>query len=111
MAGCLLVGDVPQELEPTLGQYMVRLEPDMSDDQIIKTVTWWLEHDDQAQAHAAASRQLAREMFTMEVYARRFVRAADDFLARAPQPRRRLAEWFRPGRVVRVMAARMRRQR
>lgn len=82
MAGCLLVGNVPAELHPTLGQHMVRLDPTMSDAQLVAQVRWWIEHDDQAQALAAANQQVALQHFTMEHYAARFVRAAQDFLDR-----------------------------
>jgi hypothetical protein len=110
MAGCLLIGDVPQELHDTLGRYMVRLTPDMSDDQIIDRVTWWMEHDAEAQAMAVESQQLALSHFTMERYAEQFVRVARDFLdteqrrQRVQQTRHRLADaprlvqtWFGRG--------------
>lgn len=80
MAGCLLIGDVPEELTPTLGRYMVRLEPDMSDDQIVDTVAWWLQNDSAAQERAAESYKLSLKAFTMEHYAERFVQVARDFL-------------------------------
>jgi hypothetical protein len=80
MAGCLLIGDVPEELAPTLGRYMVRLEPDMPDEQIVDTVAWWLENDQAAQEMAAQSYALARSAFTMEHYAERFVQVARAFL-------------------------------
>jgi hypothetical protein len=89
MAGCLLIGDVPQELDATLGQYIVRLQPEMSDAQIIQTVSWWLEHDTAAQEQAAASQRLALEQFTMEHYAEQFVHVARAFL-RDEQQRQRM---------------------
>ena len=85
MAGCLLVGDVPDELVPTLGQHMVRLQPEMSDAQIVQTVTWWLEHDTVARERAAASQQLAFTRYTMEHYADRFVRVVQEFLTAEAQ--------------------------
>ena len=38
MAGCLLIGDVPRQLHNTLGRYMVGIESDMPDEQIIQEV-------------------------------------------------------------------------
>jgi hypothetical protein len=90
MAGCLLVGEIPRELYTTLGRYMVGLESDMPDTQIIHEVCWWVEHDAEAQALAAASQQLALSAFTMERYAEQFVRTARDFLDQERQRRRRL---------------------
>jgi hypothetical protein len=82
MAGCLLIGDVPTELHHTLGRYMVQIEADMPDEQIVKEIQWWIEHDDEAQALAAASQQLALSQYTMDRYAEQFVRRAREFLDR-----------------------------
>jgi hypothetical protein len=90
MAGCLLAGDVPDELVPTLGQHMVRLHPEMSDAQIVQTVTWWLEHETEARQRAAASQQLALTRFTMEHYADRFVQVAQEFLTTEAQRQHQL---------------------
>lgn len=91
MAGCLLVGDIPEELEPTLGRHMVPLQTEMSDTQIGDTLAWWLAHDAEAQARAAASQQLALAQFTMEHYAAHYVRVARAFLHNACRPRRGMA--------------------
>jgi hypothetical protein len=110
MAGCLLVGDIPQELQDTLGRYMVRLTPGMSDDHIVDNVTWWMKHDDEARALACQGQQLALSSFSMEWYAKQFLQVARDFLdkeqqrQRVQQTRHRLANvpqlvqaWFRRG--------------
>jgi hypothetical protein len=89
MAGCLLMGDVPRELHHTLGRYMVKIDPDMPDEQIISEVRWWIDHDDEAQALAAASQRLALSQFTMERYAEQFVRSARQFLDQERQRVRR----------------------
>jgi hypothetical protein len=103
MAGCLLVGEIPRELYTTLGRYMVGLESDMPDTQIIQEVCWWVEHDDEAQALAAASQQFALSAFTMERYAEQFVRAAQDFLDQERQRRRVALAMQRGGRLRRTM--------
>jgi hypothetical protein len=99
MAGCLLVGEIPRELYTTLGRYMVGLESDMPDTQIIQEVCWWVEHDDEAQVLAAASQQLALSAFTMERYAEQFVRTARDFLDQEQQRRRVALAMRRGGRL------------
>jgi hypothetical protein len=105
MAGCLLIGDIPPELEPTLGQYMVRLTPAMSDDDIVAQVGWWLEHDEAAQARAAASQQLALEQFTMEHYAAQFVQVARRFLEQTGPYRSGRWGWDRIGQASRAVKA------
>ena len=74
------------------------IESDMPDEQIIQEVHWWIAHDDEAQALAAASQRLALSMFTMERYAEEFVRAARDFLDQERQRRRSTghASWRAP---------------
>jgi hypothetical protein len=99
MAGCLLVGEIPRELYATLGRYMVGLESDMPDAQIIQEVCWWVEHDDEAQALAAASQQLALSAFTMERYAEQFIRAARDCLDQERRRRRVPLAMHRGGRL------------
>ena len=103
MAGCLLIGDVPRQLHNTLGRYMVGIESDMPDEQIIQEVHWWIAHDDEAQALAAASQRLALSMFTMERYAEDFVRAARDFLDQERQRRRVALAMRRGGRLCWTM--------
>jgi hypothetical protein len=78
---------------------MVGIEPDMPDEQIIQEVHWWIEHDDEAQALAAASQRLALSMFTMERYAEDFVRAARDFLDQEQRRRRVSLAGPRGGRL------------
>ena len=99
MAGCLLIGDVPTELHNTLGRYMVQIEADMPDEQMVKEIRWWMEHDGKAQALAAASQRLALSAFTMERYAEQFVRRAQEFLDRACQRQRQVWAIRRQGRL------------
>ena len=99
MAGCLLIGDVPRELHNTLGRYMVQIEPDMPDAQIVKEVQWWVDHDDEAQELAASSQKLALSQFTMERYAAQFVRIARGFLEQERQRQRVIGAIRREGRL------------
>jgi hypothetical protein len=99
MAGCLLIGDIPTEMHNTLGRYMVQIDPHMPDEQMVKEIRWWMEHDDEAQALAAASQRLALSEFTMERYAEQFVRRAREFLDQARQHQRQVRAICRPGRL------------
>jgi hypothetical protein len=99
MAGCLLIGDVPRELHHTLGRYMVQIDPDMPDGQIVKEIQWWVEHDDEARELAAAGQKLALSEFTMERYAEQFVRTARAFLDRERQYQHVVGPRWREGRL------------
>jgi hypothetical protein len=99
MAGCLLVGEIPRELYATLGRYMVQIEPNMPDAQIVKEVQWWVDHDSEAQELAASSQKLALSQFTMERYAAQFVRIAREFLEQERQRQRVIGAIRREGRL------------
>jgi hypothetical protein len=78
---------------------MVRLTPEMSDEQIVAQVIWWVEHGAAAQARAAESQHLALARFTMESYAEQFVTVARRFL---DQARHCQSGWWQGSRLGRT---------
>lgn len=45
LAGCLIVGDIPRERAAQWRQFVVEVSVDDTDDHIVKTINWWLQHD------------------------------------------------------------------
>ena len=45
LAGCLVVGDLPQRQRNFLSKFVVEINMDDSDDHILGILRWWLEHD------------------------------------------------------------------
>ena len=45
LGGCLIIGDIPHERSQQWRDFVVEVNINDSDDTIINTINWWLEHD------------------------------------------------------------------
>ena len=82
LAGCLLVGDVPDDRQRQFKRFMVVVRPNDCDDVIAGRVRWWLQNDRARQIRADVGRRTMLDGYTADHYARRFLESARQFLAK-----------------------------
>ena len=77
MAGCLVVCDMPNDklFQRTLGKYIVEIDNQMNDEQIIDIVQSWLSRPLELIEFAKAGQELAASEFSMQQYAEKFYSA------------------------------------
>lgn len=79
MCGTALAADLPDEAREALGQFVIELSAEWSDDRIRATLAHWLEHPAALQQRVERGLAYAR-LYRQEQYAERFVREVDLFL-------------------------------
>jgi len=81
LAGCLVVSDMPDDklFQRTLGKYIVEIDSQMSDEQIVDVVKAWLSRPLELIEFAKAGQELAVSEFSMRRYAERFYSAVSQF--------------------------------
>lgn len=82
MAGCLIVSDIPYERSDQYRRFVVEIKPTDSDQHIIDTISWWLDHDAERVARAAIGQRYALEHFTWDHWANSLVAAYNQFTDR-----------------------------
>eukprot|EP00727_Mastigamoeba_balamuthi_P008535 m51a1_g4303 hypothetical protein (556) ;mRNA; r:18153-19943 len=63
-AGALVIGDIPGEREEEFRSYVVEVKPTDTEDSIIRTVRWWLDHGSEREQRAAAGQKIALARYT-----------------------------------------------
>eukprot|EP00727_Mastigamoeba_balamuthi_P000006 m51a1_g10001 hypothetical protein (437) ;mRNA; r:76748-78238 len=63
-AGALIIGDIPGEREEEFRRFVVELQPNSTDDEIVSTVRWWLEHKEERLRRAAIGQKIVLEHYT-----------------------------------------------
>jgi len=61
MAGCLMVGDLPLDQREEFEMAMVEVTNDMSDEQIVKTIQYWLDNEELRLEKAKLAQQIAMQ--------------------------------------------------
>lgn len=76
-AGCLVVGDMPDDecFRETLGPHIVEVPSNADDELIQETVQYWIDRPDESQAKANAAREVVRRCLTTSHYAERLTNA------------------------------------
>lgn len=65
-AGCLIVGDVPLERAIEFRKFVVEVKSTDSDEQIISTIRWWLDHDRERIERAAIGQRIVLSKYTWD---------------------------------------------
>jgi glycosyltransferase involved in cell wall biosynthesis len=87
MAGTLVIGTLPLLPPPGFEDFVVPVDFDMSDDELVETVHYWLDNEDERAERAERGRQIVLENYTQDHYAGRFIDVVRRFLgdrARGP---------------------------
>lgn len=66
LAGALVVGDIPADEESILRKFMVDVSPDESDERIVDTIHWWLDHEERRRAKALVGQKIVLEKYTWD---------------------------------------------
>lgn len=61
MAGCLIVGDIPHERMDEFRQGVVAVSDDMSDEELISTIKYWLSHEEERLKKASLAQRNAMQ--------------------------------------------------
>ena len=80
-AGALIVGDIPGEREEEFRKYVVELNSNSTDSQIIETVRWWLDHEKERIERASIGRSIAVSKYTTKVASSNMVTAMKSFIS------------------------------
>lgn len=81
MCKSLLAADLPNEDQDFFKQFMLILDPAMTDDQIIDTLIDHVRDDAKRMKKVEAGYRINHEEYTQEKYAERFVNAIEEFLS------------------------------
>ncbi|KAI9630473.1 hypothetical protein KEM48_013969 [Puccinia striiformis f. sp. tritici PST-130] len=68
-ARCMIAGNVPLDRQKTFEKVIVLLSNKDSDEKIIKTLEWWLTHDQERNSKAQADQDWILNSFSMDRYA------------------------------------------
>ncbi|KNZ53124.1 hypothetical protein VP01_3338g4 [Puccinia sorghi] len=68
-AGCLIAGNIPLDRQKMFEKVIVPLSNKDPDDKIIKTLDWWLKHDQERISKAQAAQDWILNSFSMDKYA------------------------------------------
>ena len=80
-AGALIIGDIPGEREEEFRKYVVELTWNATDNDIIKTVSWWLSHKEERIKRARIGQEIATKKYTTKAAAESMVHAMKSYLA------------------------------
>jgi len=77
LCGSLLAADLPAEDEGFIKRFALVLNTDDSDDQIIRKLMYYVEHDEQRMKKIKLGMKMNQEHFSQEVYAQQFVKVLE----------------------------------
>ena len=80
MAGALCVSDLPDQDREEHAAFMAELSADVSDDELVDRVRYWLEHDDKAAEKATLGRHIMMNRYTQLHYVTQLLWAIIDAL-------------------------------
>ena len=66
MSGCLLLGEIPLEREEEFRRYVVEVSMNMTDEQILATVDYWIKHDHERETMATVGQRIVLESYTWD---------------------------------------------
>eukprot|EP01112_Ceratiomyxa_fruticulosa_P002803 TRINITY_DN1303_c0_g1_i1.p1 TRINITY_DN1303_c0_g1~~TRINITY_DN1303_c0_g1_i1.p1 ORF type:complete len:451 (-),score=48.18 TRINITY_DN1303_c0_g1_i1:95-1447(-) len=79
MAGSLILGEIPLEREDEFKKYVVPLLPTDSDEDIVKKVNYWLEHDTERETRAKIGQKINLNHYTWKNNVRILIEAYRKF--------------------------------
>lgn len=82
-AGALVVSDMPCQDEAFWRQVVVALPTDASEDEIARTVRWWLAHDAERLAWVTRAQRLVSAKYSYQAVARLMLEEAEMYRAGA----------------------------
>jgi len=80
LAGCLLLGNVPDERQDEFRHYMVEVDHTDPDDYIISQIEWWLSHEEERKKMARRGQQIALQKYTYDKWVDQMVIAWNGYL-------------------------------
>ena len=66
MSGCLLLGELPLEREAEFSRYVIPISMNMTDQQILSVVDYWIKNDRERETIAALGQQIVLESYTWD---------------------------------------------
>ena len=79
MCGTAIAGDLPDQDQEDFREFLIELNENMTDDEIIKKLVYYLENEDQRQKLVEKGLKWSQN-YTQEDYAKRFIQEVDIFL-------------------------------
>lgn len=83
MAGCLVLGDMPEQAPDGYDELVAQVPMDAPIEILAGVVNDWLDRPNDLRAFAKRSREVAREQFSQDRYAERFHAAVSEHLSKA----------------------------
>lgn len=80
MAGCFVIGDMPEEAPPLYEKIVMPINISWSDSEIAEFIKGWLQSDVARQRRSVESQRIAAEHFCQERYAEKFVEAVERYI-------------------------------
>jgi hypothetical protein len=66
LSGCLLLGDIPAEREEEFRRYIVQISMNMTDDQILSIIDYWIKHKDEREEKASLGQRNVLNSYTWD---------------------------------------------
>jgi hypothetical protein len=66
LSGCLVLGDIPAERENEFRRYVVEISTNMTDNEIVSIINYWIAHDSEREIRAAAGQKLVLNSYTWD---------------------------------------------
>jgi O-acetylhomoserine/O-acetylserine sulfhydrylase-like pyridoxal-dependent enzyme len=79
MCGTVIVGDIPNDDKENFKKFIIEIDMEMSDSEIISKITKYLEDENKLETLKQVGLEWSKN-YTQEKYAQKFVRAVSTFL-------------------------------
>ena len=66
LSGVLVIGDIPSERENEYRQYVVEISMNMTDQQIVSIIDYWVKNDDEREKRVAIGQQIVLNAYTWD---------------------------------------------
>lgn len=66
LSGCLIIGDIPAEREAEYRRYVVEISMNMTDDQILSIIDYWMKNDHEREMKASIGQQIVLNSYTWD---------------------------------------------
>jgi hypothetical protein len=66
LSGCLIIGDIPAEREEEFRRYVAEISMNMTDDQILSIINYWIKHDHEREEKIAVGQRIVLNSYTWD---------------------------------------------